>query len=90
MDLKLSFRFVLLVLVLVTVLLAGCSEEEPANREENADQQAAQAAPSIPDDEPVAQVASQVEPSVVQVNVEAIQTTPFGTERGEGVGSGVI
>jgi serine protease Do len=27
---------------------------------------------------------------VVQVNVEAIQTTPFGVERGEGVGSGVI
>ena len=89
MDLKLSFRFVLLVLVLVTVLLAGCSEE-PGPRQEHVAQVAAQAPPQIPDDEPVAQVASQVEPSVVQVNVEAIQTTPFGTERGGGVGSGVI
>jgi serine protease Do len=89
LDLKLSFRLVLLVLVLVTVLLAGCSEE-PGPRQEHVAQVAAQAPPQIPDDEPVAQVASQVEPSVVQVNVEAIQTTPFGTERGEGVGSGVI
>jgi serine protease Do len=89
LDLKLGFRSVLLVVVPVTVLLAGCSEE-PGPRQENVAQVAAQASPQIPEDEPVAQVASQVEPSVVQVNVEAIQTTPFGTERGEGLGSGVI
>ncbi len=44
----------------------------------------------VPDGEPVARVAAQVEPSVVQVNVQAVQETPFGTQEGEGVGSGVI
>ena len=51
---------------------------------------AAQAAQRVPDEEPVAQVASRVGPSVVQVDVEATQTTPFGTERQQGLGSGVI
>ncbi len=80
----------LIVAALATVLLVGCSEEESGPREKNVAQMPVQASPQIPADEPVAQVASQVEPSVVQVNVEAIQTTPFGTQRGEGVGSGVI
>jgi serine protease Do len=44
----------------------------------------------VPDGEPVARVAAQVEPSVVQVNVHAVQQTPFGTQEGEGLGSGVI
>jgi serine protease Do len=90
LDSRLRYRLVLLVAVLAALLLAGCSEEQPANREENADQQAAQAPPSIPDDEPVAEVAAEVGPSVVQINVEVAQTTPYGTQRGEGLGSGVI
>jgi serine protease Do len=89
LNLKLSSRTFLLGAASVAVLLAGCSEE-PGPRQENVAQVVAQASPQIPEDEPVAQVASQVEPSVVQVNVEAIQTTPFGTQRGEGLGSGVI
>jgi serine protease Do len=44
----------------------------------------------VPADEPVALVASEVGPSVVQVNVKAVQRTPFGTQKGEGIGSGVI
>jgi len=44
----------------------------------------------VPDGEPVARVAAQVEPSVVQVNVQAVQETPMGTQEGEGLGSGVI
>jgi S1-C subfamily serine protease len=44
----------------------------------------------VPDGEPVARVAAQVAPSVVQVNVQAVQETPFGAQEGEGVGSGVI
>ena len=80
----------LIVAALAAVLLVGCSEEEPGSREENVAQAPAQAAQRVPADEPVAQVASQVEPSVVQVNIEGIQTTPLGIERGEGVGSGVI
>ena len=48
-------------------------------------------APSrVPADEPVALVASEVGPSVVQVNVRAVRRTPLGTQRGEGIGSGVI
>jgi serine protease Do len=89
LDVKLSFRFVLLIAVSVAVLPAGCSEE-PGPRQQNVAQVVAQASPQIPEDEPVAQVASQVEPSVVQLNVKAIQTTPFGTQPQEGVGSGVI
>src|SRR5919202_61069 len=86
---KFSFRLVLLAAVPVAVLLAGCSDQ-PGPRQQNLAQAPAQASPQIPKDEPVARVASQIEPSVVQVNVEAIQMTPFGTQRGEGVGSGVI
>ena len=67
--------------MLGTILLAGCSEKEPGPR---ADPQA-----DIPAEEPVARVASKVGPSVVQVNVRAVRETPLGTQRGEGLGSGV-
>jgi serine protease Do len=67
----------LVVAVFAAVLSVGCSEE-PGPRQENLVQAPAQASPEIPEDEPVARVASQVGPSVVQVNVE------------DGVGSGVI
>ena len=77
MNLKLRRHLALLVAVPVAVLLAGCSEE-PGPRQQNVAQAPAQASPQIPEDEPVAQVASQVGPSVVQVNRE------------DGVGSGVI
>ena len=45
---------------------------------------------SIPADEPVAKVASVLSPSVVQINVKAVQQTPVGAQREEGIGSGVI
>jgi serine protease Do len=48
------------------------------------------AAGDFPEDEPVARVAAEVEPSVVQVNVSGVQQTPFGTQQEEGIGSGVI
>ena len=44
----------------------------------------------VPEGEPVARVAAQVEPSVVQVNVTGETETPFGAQQGEGIGSGVI
>jgi serine protease Do len=77
-----------LTLMLGTILLAGCSEKEPGPQADNT----ARASPqvSIPADEPVARVASLVGPSVVQVNVRAVRETPLGTQRGEGLGSGVI
>ncbi len=77
MNPKLRSHLALLIVVPVAVLVVGCSEE-PGPRQQNVAQAPAQASPQIPEDEPVAQVASQVGPSVVQVNVE------------NGVGSGVI
>jgi len=85
----------LIAAVLAAILvLASCSEESSGPEGGNA--AAAQGptetqAPSrIPADEPVARVAARVAPSVVQVNVEAVQQTPLGSQKGEGVGSGVI
>ncbi|MDQ4106801.1 MAG: trypsin-like peptidase domain-containing protein [Actinomycetota bacterium] len=78
-------------LVLVALLVAGCSENEtPGPRQENVAQSPPEASQDVPSDEPVAQIASQVEPSVVQVNISGIQTTPFGSQRQSGLGSGVI
>jgi S1-C subfamily serine protease len=82
-------RAVLLFVVLAAVFIAGCSEEGGI-RERNAAQAPAHAAQRVPADEPVAQVASQVGPSVVQVNVDVTQNTPFGPQSEEGIGSGVI
>ena len=49
------------------------------------------AAPAnIPSDEPVAKVASVLSPSVVQINVSGVQKTPYGAQKEEGIGSGVI
>jgi serine protease Do len=81
----------LLPLAVALAALSGCSEEiTPGPREENVAQAPPRASSEVPADEPVARVASQVEQSVVQVNVEAVQTTPLGPEGQEGVGSGVI
>ena len=44
----------------------------------------------IPDDEPVARVASVLSPSVVQINISGIKQTPYGAQQQEGMGSGVI
>ena len=88
MGLRLGSR-VVPVVVLTAVLLAGCSEESGFGKHNVAQAPAAQAA-RVPTDEPVAQVAAEVGPSVVQVNVEAMATTPFGSEEQEGLGSGVI
>lgn len=85
---------IFLPLALAAILVAGCSlaaeQETPENRQENLAQAPPAAAQDVPEDEPVAQVASQVEPSVVQVNVQGIQQTPFGAQEQEGLGSGVI
>jgi serine protease Do len=82
-------RVVLVAALAAVFLVAGCSEEGGLT-ENNAVQAPAQAAPRVPADEPVAQIASQVGPSVVQINVDVTQNTPFGPQSEEGVGSGVI
>jgi serine protease Do len=84
---------VLALALVLAMLAAGCSfggNEKSQERAQNVAQKAPDVSEDVPEDEPVAQVAAQVSPSVVQVNVRAVQTTPFGTQEGEGLGSGVI
>ena len=85
-----------MVAVALLVFAGGCSlggeePEESGQKAASAAQEAPEPAAGVPTDEPVAQVAEQVGPSIVQVNVEAIQETPFGAqEEAQGLGSGVI
>ena len=84
---------VLVVLgIMVVASLAGCTSmgQERDGKAGNVAREAPAPSGRIPEDEPAARVASQVEPSVVQVNVRATQETPFGSQEGQGVGSGVI
>jgi serine protease Do len=84
---------VLALALVLTILVAGCSfggDDKSQARAQNVAQTVPDVSEDVPNDEPVAQVAAQVSPSVVQVNVRAVQTTPFGTQEGEGLGSGVI
>jgi serine protease Do len=86
-------KLLLATLALLILPAAGCStDNEKANRDERPTDENAAAEPS-PSAEavwPVAEVAGRMEPSVVQVNVEAIQTTSHGPQEAQGIGSGVI
>ena len=93
MKRKAAFLPVRALALVLAMLAAGCSfggNEKWQERAQNVAQKAPDVSEDVPEDEPVAQVAAQVSPSVVQVNVRAVQTTPFGTQEGEGLGSGVI
>lgn len=89
-------RATFLAVIAALLVLAGCSPDPPegdtpGERSENV----AQEAPSIsdeeiPEEEPVARVAAQLQPSVVQVNVQGVQSSAFGQEAVQGQGSGVI
>ncbi len=88
-------RLFSLAVALACVLLAGCSDDRSGGSNQTAaaaqtPREETPAPAGIPKDEPVALVAAAVSPSVVQVNVEVSQQTPLGTQRGEGLGSGVI
>ena len=90
-------RWWLAVALAVVSLLAGCAGGEGEAQSESTEKGgSAEVAAAHPSNEasgdawPVAEVAAEVEPSVVQVNVEAIRTTPFGPQEGRGLGSGVI
>ncbi|CAA9480351.1 MAG: Serine protease precursor MucD/AlgY associated with sigma factor RpoE [uncultured Rubrobacteraceae bacterium] len=84
------------VVLLLLALAGGCTlggeeaGESSGQGGANVAQRAPEPAAGISGDEPVAQVASQVGPSVVQVNVEAVQETPLGAQEQQGLGSGVI
>ncbi len=88
-------KLALPVMVALLTLTGGCTfggdrPEESGQKAANVAQEAPEPSAGVSGDEPVAQVASQVEPSIVQVNVEGIQETPFGTQEAQGLGSGVI
>ena len=84
-------------MALASLLMSGCASGGVAQNEStkekgggSADQAAQPSEVASRDGWPVDEVAAEVEPSVVQVNVEAIQTTPFGSQESRGLGSGVI
>jgi S1-C subfamily serine protease len=81
----------LLLTVLALLVAAGAVYRSATEQGPDGLAKTAVAAPgAVPGDEPVAQVAAEVEPSVVQVNVSGVERTPFGTQKQEGIGSGVI
>ena len=84
-------RALLLLTVLALLVAAGAVYRSTTEQGPDGLAKTAVATPGdVPGDEPVARVAAEVEPSVVQVNVSGVQRTPFGTQKQEGIGSGVI
>ncbi len=82
-----------LVSALVVAGIPGCSMTDstaPEPKSENTARSVPQPAREIPPGEPVARVASQVQPSVVQITVETTKPTPLGPQPAQGIGSGVI
>ena len=75
----------------LVLLAAGCSAGEEGPQDEEAGGSGGGAPEASSGGAwPVTEVARRIEPSVVQVNVEAIRTTPYGDQEAQGVGSGVI
>ena len=70
------------------VLATGCGSSEASQAPSQEVRGEAPAANTASN--PVPEVAREIEPSVVQVNVSSIQTTPYGPQEAEGLGSGVI
>jgi serine protease Do len=85
-----TLRTLLAALALPVLLAAGCStggEEAGPGAQER---ESAATGSSAEGAWPVAEVARKIEPSVVQVNVSSIQTSPYGPREARGLGSGVI
>ena len=82
----------LLAVLFLLVVLTGCSTggNDEGGGSEGDVAAAAESSGEAGTTWPVAEVARQIEPSVVQVNVSAIQTTPYGPQEASGLGSGVI
>ena len=86
----LAVALVIAVFVVGYLLAGGIGGQGQKSQNNVAQEEAPKSSANIPNNEPIAQVASQLSPSVVQVNVRAVQATPFGLQEGKGVGSGVI
>ena len=85
-------RVLLAALASLLLLAAGCAADEEAGRGTSEGGETA-ATETVSKQEavwPVAEVARRIEPSVVQVNVSTIQTSPYGPREAQGLGSGVI
>ena len=94
-DLKRKKTGVVATAVVATLLAGGCgSGGEEAQREEEAAaaQESGEASGGGPSSAnwPVDEIAAEIEPYVVQVNVRAIQETPQSPQEGEGPGNDVI
>ena len=88
-TLQRSFLMPLMALAALAFVLGVIYLDPGTGRMQTADP--VESAPAgIPADEPVARVASLLSPSVVQINVSGIKQTPFGAQKEEGMGSGVI
>ena len=88
-TLRRSFLLSLMALAALALVLGVIYLDPGTGRTQTADP--VQSAPeNIPADEPVARVASILSPSVVQINVSGIKQTPFGAQKQQGMGSGVI
>ena len=83
---------VVAVALLAALLVGGCGNDggEEAAQQGAPQAQGGESSGPAPMDWPVDEIAAEIEPSVVQVNVRAIQETPVGPQEGEGLGSGVI
>src|ERR671932_976441 len=88
-TLQRSLLMPLIVLAALAFVL-GVIYLDPGTARTQTAQPVKSAPSSIPDNEPVAKVASVLSPSVVQINVSGVQQTPLGTQKEEGIGSGVI
>ena len=85
-TLRRSFLLSLMALAALALVLGVIYLDPDTGRTQTADP----AESAIPADEPVARVASVLSPSVVQINVSGIKQTPFGAQKQQGMGSGVI
>src|SRR5215210_5650972 len=88
-TLQRSFLLALVVLAALIFVL-GVIYLDPGEGKTQTAEPIKAAPAGIPADEPVAKVASVLSPSVVQINVRAVQQTPYGAQKEEGIGSGVI
>ncbi len=90
-NFRVKAYLLLALAVLAVVLIAGCSNSNAAaTKSQNVAKSVPKTSSGIPKDEPVAQVAAQLGPSVVQVDVKGVQQTQMGPQQEQGIGSGVI
>src|SRR5437016_5015054 len=81
-------------LIFVTLAAAGCARTvQPQTVAPPPAPPAPQAAPlasTNANNDPIVQVVKRVEPAVVNVTTNLVQQTPFGSQNGQGVGTGFI